>query len=58
MSAPRSCPATAEDQRAQQIAEAAERLMRELDAIERRLNRLETALRDRVATDEPARALH
>ena len=58
MHATPSRPATAEEQRARLIGETAERLMRELDAIERRLNRLETALRDRVATDEPARALH
>jgi hypothetical protein len=58
MHAPPSRPATAEEQRAQLIADAAARLMRELDAIELRLNRLESALRDRVANDEPARALH
>ena len=53
-----SRPATAEEQRARLIGETAERLMRELDAIERRLDRLESEIRDRVARDEPARALH
>jgi hypothetical protein len=58
MHATPSRPERAEDQRARQIAEATTRLMRELDAIERRLNRLESTLRDRVATDEPACTLH